>query len=269
MPLLRTALLLTALALPAAGQGRQSDAFNWSGRIPAGRWIRIRNLSGSITVGAASGDNVEVIATKRWRRGDPNDVRIETKKFGPGDENVLICALWFDNSSCDEHGSESRGNRRDRRGGMGNNNDVNVEFRVLVPKGVKVGVSTVNGAVTVDGVTAEVEAATINGDVDVSTTGGPVNATNTNGNVRARLGRLDSDASMEFTTVTGNVIVEFSGDFGAEVDLQTVNGSLNTNFEMTISGRLDPKHLRTHIGKAGGPRIRLETVNGNVELRHR
>ena len=269
MTLLRSTLLLVALALPAAGQSRQTDNFNWSGRVQPGRWIRIRNLSGSISVGQASGDNVEVTATKRWRRGDPNFVRIETKKFGVGDENVLICALWGENSSCDEHSYQTRNDRRDRGRDDNNNNDVVVEFRVLVPKGVKVGVNTINGALTVDGVTAQVDAGTINGDVDVSTTGGPVNATSINGDVRAKLGKLDSDAPMHFTTITGNVIVEFGGDFGADVDLQTVNGSLNTNFEMTITGRVDLKHLRTHIGKPGGPRIRLETVNGSVELRHR
>jgi hypothetical protein len=266
---LRSAVLLATIALPAVGQERQGDTFNWSGRVPAGRWIRVRNLSGSITVGAASGDNVEVTATKHWRRGDPSVVRFETKKFGPGDENVLICALWGENSSCDEHSYQTRGDRRDRGTDRNNNNDVAVEFRVLVPKGVKVGVNTINGAVTVDGATSEVEAGTINGEVEVSTTGGPVNATSINGDVRAKLGRLDSDGSMHFTTITGNVIVEFGGDFGADVDLQTLNGSLNTNFEMTITGRLDPKHLRTHIGKPGGPRIRLETINGNVELRHK
>jgi DUF4097 and DUF4098 domain-containing protein YvlB len=74
---------------------------------------------------------------------------------------------------------------------------------------------------------------------------------------------------MAFTTVNGSVSVEFTSDFGADVDLQTVNGSLNTNFEMTVSGRLDPKHLRAHIGRPGGPRIKLETVNGSVELRKR
>src|SRR5205823_729112 len=99
----RTAiLLLTALALPAAAQERRSEGFNWSGHVPAGRWIRIRNLNGSITVGPASGNDVEVLATKHWRHGDPSVVRFETKKFGPGDESVLICALWGERSYCDE-----------------------------------------------------------------------------------------------------------------------------------------------------------------------
>ena len=102
--------LLTVAALPAAGQQRQSDnSFTWSGKIAPGRWIRVVNLSGTITVGQANGDNVEVTATKRWRRGDPAVVRFETKKFGPGDESVVICALWGERSSCSEDDYRVRG----------------------------------------------------------------------------------------------------------------------------------------------------------------
>jgi len=257
-------LLIAGLALPAAGQPRQTgDNFNWSGRIPSGGWIKIKNLNGGITVDQASGDQVEVVGTKRWRRGDPTVVRFDTKKFGSGGESVLICALWGERSSCDERNYEAHGDRSTR------NNDVVVDFQVRVPKGVKVSVETVNGAVSVTGATSEVTASTVNGELDITTTGGPVNASNVNGNVRARMGRVDSDGNLKFETVNGSVIVEFTGDFGGDVDLATVNGSLLTNFEMTVSGRLDPKHLRAHIGKAGGPRIKLETVNGNVELRKR
>lgn len=265
MRILTALALVATIALPAAGQQSQNgDTFNWNGKVPAGRWIRVKNLNGGITVGAATGDNVEVIATKHWRRGDPSVVRFTTDTYG-GD--VVICALWGENSSCNEHNYNVHGDRGDRRM---RNNDVSVEFKVLVPRGVKVSVQTVNGAVSVDGVTAEVDAETVNGEVDVATTGGRVNASNVNGNVRARLGKIDDDAAgMKFETVNGSVIVEFNGEFGGDVDLETVNGSLNTNFEMTVSGRLDPKHLRAHIGKPGGPRIKLETVNGNVELRRR
>jgi hypothetical protein len=263
-------LLVAVLAAPVHigfAQQQTDNSFKWSGHIPAGRAIRVRNLNGGITVGPASGDNVEVTAIKRWRRGDPSVVRIEAKKYGAGEESVVICALWGDNSSCDERGYESHtDSRRDPRM---RNNDVNVEFHVLVPKGVNVGVNTVNGDVTVDGATADVDAGTVNGEVDIATSGGRARATNVNGGVRARLGRLESDASMQFTTVNGNVTVDFSGDSGADLEMETVNGSLNTNFEMTLVGRLDPKHLRTHIGRPGGPRIRLQTVNGNVDIRRR
>jgi hypothetical protein len=265
-----TIFFLAALAAPAAplfAQQQTDNSFKWSGRIPAGRAIRVRSLNGPITVGASSSDNVEVTATKRWRRGDPSVVRIETKKYGPGDESVVVCALWGDDASCDERHYESHGDsRRDPRM---RNNDVSVEFHVLVPKGVNVGVNTVNGDVTVDGATAEVDAGTVNGEVDIATSGGRARASNVNGGVRARLGKLDSDGSMQFTTVNGNVTVEFSGDSGADLDMETLNGTLNTNFEMTLVGRLNPKHLRSHVGRPGGPRIRLQTVNGNVDIRRR
>lgn len=252
--------LLAVLALPAAGQPRQSDnSFKWTGRIPAGAWIRVNDLNGNISVERATGSDVEVTATKTWRRGDPAVVRIDTRKAG---ESMVICALWGERSTCNENGAEHHGDRI-------RNNDVRVDFHVLVPAGVKIGIQTVNGSAVVDGATAEVEAGTVNGEVDVATTGGPVSASTVNGAVRARMGRVDSDANMAFTTVNGNVIVEFTGDFGGDVDLSTVNGSLNTNFEMTVVGRLDPKHLRAHIGKPGGPRLKLETVNGSVELRKR
>jgi hypothetical protein len=270
----RTALpLLVALAAPATSatrilaQQQTDNSFKWSGHIPAGRMIRVRSLNGPITVAAANGDNVEVTATKRWRRGDPSVVHIDAKKYGAGDENVVICALWGDDATCDERGYDSHSDsRRDPRL---RNNDVSVEFRVLVPKGVNVAVSTVNGDVQVDGATADVDAGTVNGEVDITTSGGRARATNVNGGVRARLGRLESDASMQFTTVNGNVTVEFTGDSGADLDMSTVNGTLNTNFEMTLQGRLDPKRLRSHVGPPGGPRIRLSTVNGSVDIRRR
>src|SRR3712207_3431917 len=118
------ALGLTA-TLAAAQEPRSRDTFNWSGRVPAGRWIQVRNINGEIRVEPATGDQVQVTAVKTWRRGDPEDVRIEVKKVGPGDEDVIICALWSPEAYCDERGyhspSSGRRNRRD--------NDVSVEFR--------------------------------------------------------------------------------------------------------------------------------------------
>jgi hypothetical protein len=35
---------------------------------------------------------------------------------------------------------------------------------------------------------------------------------------------------------------------------------------MTVSGRIGGQRMNAHIGAPGGPRIKLTTVNGNVEL---
>lgn len=266
----RMALVCAAAGLAAAtltsrplhAQEVERNAFTWAGKIPEGRWIIVRDVNGSVDVTPADGDKVEVTATKVVRRGDPDYVRFEVQRLGPGDQDVLICAIWGERSGCDEDGYHGRGERH------GRGNDIRVDFTVKVPRGVKVGAHSVNGAVRVEDVAAEVEAETVNGSVNVSTVSGPVNASTVNGSVRASMGRFDLRSDMRFSTVNGSVVAEFAGDIDADVDLSTVNGRFVTDFPVTIQGRIDPRRLRATLGK-GGPRIRLSTVNGNVELRKR
>jgi len=248
----------------ASAQVAPRDDFTWSGKIPDGRWIVVHNLNGSVEVTQGTSDKVEVTATKRVRRGDPDYVRFEVRKFGPSGQDVSICALWGENSDCDEDGYHGRNNS----GRWSRENEISVAFRVKLPKGVKVGAHSVNGEVRVDDVATEVEAESVNGSVSVSTQGGPVNANTVNGSVRASMGKFDLNSDLRFTSVNGTVIAEFADDINAEVELSTVNGRFMTDFPVTISGRIDPKRLRATLGK-GGPRIRLSTVNGNVELRKR
>ena len=237
---------------------RDPEAFRWGGRIPEGSWLRVRNLNGEITVGEADGDEVEVRAVKRWRRGDPEDVRFEVKRDG---DNVTICALWFDNSECDADSYRTRG-----RGEHRENNDVSVAFTVRLPRGVKVLASTVNGAVDVRGARSEVVATTVNGRVDAETSGGPVEARTVNGSLHVRMGSVEGSGDLEFATVNGSITVEGPRALDADVEMSTVNGSVRSDYPLTVSGRFTPRNLRGTIGR-GGRRLALRTVNGSIELR--
>jgi hypothetical protein len=261
-PAARAALLLVLAPAVLGAQDRQSErAFTLNERVPNGQWLRVRNVVGEVRVRPASGDRVEIVATKSWRRGDPKLVRIESRKSTDG--SILVCAFWTENATCDENGYRSRGEGRWHR-----NNDVAVDFEVRLPKGVNVGAWSVNGEVSVDGATAEVEAGSVNGSVDATSSGGPVQASSVNGTVHARMGKIGGSEDLDFSSVNGNVIAEFGEDIDAQIELSTVNGRFQTDWPVTITGRVDPRHLRATVGK-GGRRIRLSTVNGNVELRKR
>jgi hypothetical protein len=261
------AALLAPAAVSAQGRQTERDAFTLSERVPADKWIRVRNVNGEMRVRASTSDKVEITATKSWRRGDPKDVTIETKKAADG--SILVCAIWVNtNTICTEDRYNVNSDDRRDRWSDRDRNDVSVEFEIRVPKGVKVGVWSVNGGVSVDGVTNEVRAGTVNGGVDAMSTGGPVQASTVNGSVHATMGKLDGDQDLSFSTVNGSVVAEFAGDIDADIDLSTVNGRFQTDWPVTITGRIDPRHLRATLGK-GGRRIRLSTVNGNVELRKR
>jgi len=249
------ALALAAGTLPA--QERSATDFSWDGSIPRGSWLYVRNLNGRITDERASGDRAEVTAVKRVRRGDPDDVKIEVKKSG---DDVVICAIWNENTTCDEDGYRTRHDDGWRRG-----SEISVDFTVRLPEGVKLTASSVNGSLDIEGATSEVSASTVNGGISAASTGGPVHASTVNGNIDVRMRDMGS-GDLEYETVNGTIEVELPGDLDAELDMRTVNGRVNSDFPLTLTGRINPRHIRATIGK-GGRRIKFSTVNGSVELR--
>jgi hypothetical protein len=247
----------------SAQETRNTDAsFSWSGTVQAERWVYVRNLNGPVRVEAGTGNKVEVSAEKHWRRGNPADVKITVRQVGSGSGDVLVCALWNDRSTCDEDGYHSH---NDGWRGDNDRNDVQVEFVVRLPAGVKIDASTVNGGVTVDGVTSTVVAHTVNGGIDARSTGGAVTARTTNGDVTVSSAKLDGDRT-EYTTVNGTITVSLPASVNADVEMRTVNGRLSSDFPLTVEGTFSPRRLHATLGK-GGATLRLSTVNGSIRLR--
>lgn len=255
---LASAVLLPLVATaPLHAQSRDADAFRFSGALAAGRTVHIHNINGEITVTRGTGDGLEIRAEKRWRRGDPEDVRIVQVAGANGD--VIVCALWND-AECTEDGIRSR-----RRGSWNDRNDVAVEFTLRVPDGVHVDLNTVNGGVTAEGLTGLVDASTVNGSITARSTGGPVHAKTVNGSIRATMGAMGRD-DLRYETVNGAITLELPADANAELDLSTVNGGVSTDFPVAVQGSISRKRLRGTVGD-GGRLLQASTVNGGITLK--
>jgi len=245
-----------ALGLALVGAGTSSaEDFAWRGRVGAGQTLEIRGVNGGITA-EASGGEVEVTAVKSGRNSDPAGVEVKVVEHGGG---VTICAVY-----------PSRGGRRNTcepGGGQNNtsNNDVQVEFTVKVPAGVKLGAHTVNGAVRVTDVEGDVEAETVNGNVEVSS-GGLVKAETVNGSIDAKFGRADWTGTLDFETVNGSLTLGLPSDLSADVDAEVLNGRITSDFGVGGDVRQTKRTLRGTIG-SGGRGLHLETVNGSITLR--
>lgn len=237
---------------------RRDNAFTWSGSIPSGRRLYVKNINGAIEVERSTSGRVEVSAEKRWRRGDPEMVRIEQKRIG---DDVVICALFSEGSTCDE-----RGIHTERRTRWNDRNDVSVHFVVRIPDGVRLDLSTVNGGVEVREVSSDVRAVTVNGSIYARSASGAVRAQTVNGSIHVIMARSSDTDDLEYETVNGAITVELPSNFGAQLELSTVNGRVSTDFPITISGTLSPRRLRGSIGD-GRTRLRASTVNGSVTLK--
>jgi len=87
-----------------------------------------------------------------------------------------------------------------------------------------------------------------------------------NGSVSATLGRADWVGEADFTTVNGGITLTLPAGVNTEVHAETVNGDLDTDFPLTVTGRFGPRRLRGTIGN-GGRTLNLTTVNGSIRLR--
>lgn len=257
-----TALLLSAalVSAPLAAQSDDGTTFRWSGAVAEGRFIRLHNMNGDVRVErGAPGSRVEVIGERTVHGGDAKVVRFDVRMRDDGD--VVICALWGPDMTCTDQGSRGNYSTNWRKGDR-----VSVALRVRVPAGVKTYARSTNGGVSVEGATAEVDAATTNGDVSIRTTSGVVNASTTNGSIIATLGSADGDAPMRFTTTNGTVTVYAPPTLSANLEMSTTNGELSVDFPVTVRGTIGRKQIRGTLGQ-GGRALIVRSTNGDVSLR--
>jgi hypothetical protein len=253
----RTAILAAvaamALSVPAlAGQ----EEFRWTGKVATGSAVEIKGVNGAIVAtGTAAGD-VEVAAVKKGRKNDPAEVKVEVVEHAGG---VTICAVYPSTGAPNECKPGESGRMSVR------NNDVNVEFRVKVPAGVRFVGRTVNGGIEARGITADAEAHTVNGGVKLEAAG-TARAETVNGGITARLGRTNWTGALKLNTVNGGIEMTMPEGLNTDVKASTVNGDIQTDFPLTVTGRISRRKLEGTIG-SGGRLLELGTVNGGIALR--
>jgi putative adhesin len=249
--------LATVVVLGLAPRVLAQNDFHWSGQLSPGQTLEIKGINGSIRADGAAGGFGEVTATKTAQRSNPNDVRIEAVPHAGG---VTICAIYPSEAGRPLNTCEpgNGGNSSTR------NNDVVVSFVVHVPSGVALAARTVNGDIDGESLTGDADAKTVNGSVKLSTTG-TATANTVNGSITATMGRADWQQGASFKTVNGGIMLKFGGDLNANVKASTLNGSITTDFPLTLTGTFTRRRLEGTIG-AGGRSLDLSTVNGSITL---
>ena len=251
-----TLLVAVVCAVPASAQD-----FHWTGRLAAGKRLEIKGVNGSIRAMPGSGDQIDVTARKTARRSDPQEVEIRVVPFEDG---VAICAVYPTPRRARHENSCEPG---DDWNSSTDNNDVTVDFIIKLPAGIVFDGRTVNGDVDADNLGADASVSTVNGSVNVSAAG-HVEASTVNGTIRASMGRADWTGEAQFSTVNGGITLTLPDGVSAEVRAETVNGDLETDFPLTVSGRFGPRRMRGTIGNGGGDRsLELTTVNGSIRIR--
>ena len=251
-------VLLCAAALPWSALAVESNDFHWRGKLKAGDAIEIKGVNGNITAEPGTGNEIEVSALKTARKSDPASVRVEVVEHAGG---VTICSVYPDSDGQRNECKPGEGGHMNTR-----NNDVSVNYTLKVPAGVRLIGRTVNGNIEAHSLKSDVEAYTVNGNVKFSTSGTATAVKTVNGSITASMGAANWTRPAEFASVNGSVAVEVPSNANADVHAATVNGSIQTDFPLTVQGKFVGRHIDGKIGN-GGRELKLNTVNGSIQLR--
>jgi TM2 domain-containing membrane protein YozV/predicted Ser/Thr protein kinase len=179
--------------------------------------------------------------------------------------------------------------------------NLNAHYEITVPRNFTVQSKTSGGDTSVAGVQNSVNITTLGGNLDCKDIGGDVDGQTMGGNVRAAncQGKLDLKtmggnitvddfsgpniqastqggsvsadfatapaADCELTTSGGNVIAHLPANAAVTVDAHTEGGSASSDFPISSSHGFVNQTLKGPIN-GGGPRLKMETMGGMIEV---
>jgi DUF4097 and DUF4098 domain-containing protein YvlB len=228
----------------------QND-FHWREQVAPGRAIEINGVYGNIHAEAASGNEVEVVATKHAVHSNPNEVQLQVIKHQDG---VTICAVYPGGNQCKSGDMSSHVH----------NNDVRVDFTVRVPANVRLIARAVNGDIEAVSLHSNVEAYSAMGNVSISTDG-YARARTITGYINASMGNAGWSGRLDFESVTGEITLKLPASTNTEVHAESITGNISTEFPLTVKGMANAQSLEGVIG-SGGRRLTLKTISGPIKL---
>ena len=215
----------------------------------SGRAITIDGReNGSIRVVGWDGDSVKVSAR----------IQATARDDGAARELIANVKITIDGARISS----------DVQHGWSRNESVSVSYVLFVPRRFDLNLDANNGSLGVNGVSGKMDLRTTNGSVNLTDVGGDVRAHTQNGSLNLQLGGGKWDGrGLDAETQNGSVRMGIPSSYAATIETETVNGRVNTDFPVTVQGRIS-RHLTVPLN-GGGTTLRATTVNGSVTLSRR
>jgi len=244
-------ILLPLLALGLSGWLRPAYGTErvWEKRfqLPPGGHVSVVNVQGSVMV--EGWDRAEVEATVAMRSKVPTDqlndvkVAVEARESGVSFHTLYPAGL---------------------------DTPIRVDYRLRVPRQIHLDeLSTLQGDIVVHGVEGSMEAHNLHGDIRGIDVSGSVVAHALTGNILVSLRALpDRRLPLQLATINGNVDLVMPAQANADLALSTVAGNIMGGYPFQVSSTPGDSTRHAQVG-AGGARVELRTVRGNIRVSQR
>jgi DUF4097 and DUF4098 domain-containing protein YvlB len=233
---------------PAALAG-QKETEHVSKVVPIARdgVLKLKTFSGRVTIVAADRADVSIQAVRRATRDRLDHISLEIRSEGG---NVYIDA-----------------NKRDDDWSEKNDNVVETEFDIEVPRSVGLDIHSFSSGVAVTGVKGKLDTETFSGTLKLVDCGGAVDAKTFSGDIRIGAAGAGNAPAIEAETFSGDIEVTVAASASADVEFETFSGDINSEAELTLKSK-SKRSLRASLNAPGGApnALRFKTFSGDVRL---
>ena len=255
-------LMPFVLGAPLAAQGTRYSV--------SGSDVAVYNLAGEMRVEPGTGSAVVVEVTRHG--ADAGKLQVETGALGgrqtlrvvyPGDR-VVYPALGRRSRSevrvNDDGTFDGRRGREVTIAGDGAGLEASADLRVLVPAGQRIAVHLAVGRVIVTSVNGQLSVDASSADVEASGTRGGLSVDVGSGDVTLR------DAAGDVNVDTGSGDVALTGVKGDDIGIDTGSGEVTGTTVAARSLRIDTGSGGVHLAGVSASDVNVDTGSGDVEL---
>jgi DUF4097 and DUF4098 domain-containing protein YvlB len=251
-------LLVAVLGALGANAATLNETFDKTFDATPGGMLVVSNINGRITIHASNDQKIHVHAEKRVEARDADAARQAmaqlTIEATPADGGVRVITHAPESGSSGFLGFL-----------FGENVQTNITYDVTVPRTFNTNISNTNGAISMSDISGALRVETTNGRIELSRCAGTLDAETTNGAIRAELLSITPGKDLNIETTNGRISLVVPATLAANIDAETTNGSITTDLPVTTKS-FDSNSLRGMVG-GGGPRVKLRTTNGGIEIR--
>ncbi len=215
--------------------------------LPPGGYVSVVNMQGSVLV--EGWDRSEVEASVAMHSATPTDQIDDVQVAVQAREDGVVFHTLYPS---------------------GLDNPIRVDYRLRVPRQVRLEeLSTLDGDIIVHNVEGSMKARSLHGDIEAIDVAGSVTANALTGNILLSLRAISNrPAPIQLATINGNVDLILPTHANANLELSTVAGNILGDYAFQVSDTPGDSIHRAQVG-AGGPRVVLHTVRGNISVGER
>lgn len=128
-------------------------------------------------------------------------------------------------------------------------------------------IKAVSGDLTVSRIKGSIEADAVSGDIDLRDVSGArtIGIKTVSGDV-TYVGAIVAGGRYALATHSGDVRMTIPAGSAFDLEANTFNGTIETDFEIKVVGKISPREIRGTVG-SGGATIALKSFSGDVELK--